>query len=347
MFFILNRGLAYFFLPGTVLDLYICKCPILDKELIMKTRKTIELENQENEFLLDDEMDLQEEDMDVTKEQQSSDMDSHDSIKCYLKEVSLYKLLNFEEEKELSRRIEAGDEDALNELIQSNLRLVIKIAKAFVSKDYPLIDIIQDGNIGLIRAAQKYDYRKNVRFSTYAAQWIKQMIIRALAQKRRMVRLPYRKEKTLKKIKDFTSQFYNENKRYPTDAEVSKELGLKAEEVEVTRYSEVNTSSLDATLMDDDNFSLDQVVGTDAFNPDDTLEKKDFFAEMEEAINSLVPKEKDIIIHRFGLYAEEKQTLKEMGEQFGISAETVRQIENRTLKKLEENHQHLKEYILR
>lgn len=314
----------------------------------MKTKLIKEEVRDEQDFLLDNEMDLQEEDIDLKEEQSiDCDLDAHDSIKCYLKEVSLYKLLNFEEEKDLSRRIEAGDEEALNELIQSNLRLVIKIAKAFVSKDYPLIDIIQDGNIGLIRAAQKYDYRKNVRFSTYAAQWIKQMIIRALAQKRRMVRLPYRKEKTLKKIKDFTNNFYNENKRYPSDEEVSKELGLKPEEIEVTRYSEVSTSSLDASLMDDDNFSLDQVIGTDAYNPDDTLEKKDFFAEMETAIDSLVPKEKDIIIHRFGLYSEEKQTLKEMGEHFGISAETVRQIENRTLKKLEENHKHLKEYILR
>ncbi len=270
-----------------------------------------------------------------------------DSIKSYLKEVSQYKLLNFEEEKELSRQIQKGDPDALNQLIQSNLRLVIKIAKAYVSKEYPLVDIIQDGNIGLIRAAQKYDHKKNVRFSTYAAQWIKQMIIRALSQKRRLVRLPYRKEKALKKIKETANKFFTDHKRYPSTQELSNLLEIPIHEIENIKFSEVSTSSLEASLCDENAFTLENIVESSSYNPYESLVHKDMEDDTEKALNSLIPKERTILIHRFGLNYEDKHTLKEMGEHFGISAETVRQIENRSLKKLEETHYHLKSYIHR
>ncbi len=297
---------------------------------------------------------LHEDDYSMEEDTESSDPTAfktkggyQDSIKSYLKEVSRYKLLNFEEEKELSRQIQKGDPDALNQLIQSNLRLVIKIAKAFVSKEYPLVDIIQDGNIGLIRAAQKYDHKKNVRFSTYGAQWIKQMIIRALSQKRRLVRLPYRKEKTLKKIKETANKFFNDHKRYPTTQELSNFLDIPPHEIETTKFSEVSISSLEASLCDENAFTLENIVESSSFNPHESLVQRDMVEDTQMALNSLIPKERTILIHRFGLKSEDKHTLKEMGEHFGISAETVRQIENRSLKKLEETHYHLKSYIHR
>ncbi len=299
----------------------------------------------ENESDNDNESDHEDTGESKVRYKDTETSDCHDSIKNYLKEVSQYKLLNFEEEKELSRKIEDGDQDALNQLINSNLRLVIKIAKSFVSKDYPLIDVIQDGNIGLIRAAQKFDYRRNVRFSTYASRWIKQMIIRSLSQKKRIVRLPYRKEKALKKLKEFSSKYMSENKRYPTTAEISEELGIRPKEVETTKFSEITVSSLEESLNDENTFLRENVIGNTTFNPFDTLIRKDLEEETLRALDSLYPKEKTILIHRFGLSAEKRFTLKQMGDHFGISPETVRQIEIRTLKKLENSHTFLKGYI--
>lgn len=268
-----------------------------------------------------------------------------DSIKSYLKELSQYNLLTFEEEKDLSKKIQANDKDALNQLINCNLRLVIKIAKGFNTKGYPLIDIIQDGNLGLIRAAQKYDYRKNVRFSTYAGQWIKQMIIRAISQKRRMVRLPYRKEKALRKINQASNQFMTDHRRYPTTSELSDLLGISPKEIQNSKLSDYSISSLEENLSDNENFALENVVGDSIFNPDETLIRKDLEGETNEILDSLYPKERMILIHRFGLTSNEKYTLKEMGTLFGISAETVRQIESRTLKRIEENYSYMKDYI--
>ncbi|MDH5681983.1 MAG: RNA polymerase sigma factor RpoD/SigA [Spirochaetota bacterium] len=272
--------------------------------------------------------------------------DTYDAIKSYLKEVSQYSLLSAEQEKELSQKIQAGDKDALNSLINSNLRLVIKIAKAFVSKDYPLIDIIQDGNIGLMRAAEKFDHTRNVRFSTYAAPWIKQMIIRALSQKRRTVRLPYRKEKLLKDIKALTATFLDTHHRHPDNKEIAANLGVTQKEIQSLKFSDVNTSSLDSYLNDENSFSLEDVIESNRFSPDEPVFTEDLVSQTHMALDSLTKKEKTIISLRFGLDSRDKKTLKEIGRQFGISAETVRQIETRTLQKLEENHQYLKSFML-
>lgn len=272
--------------------------------------------------------------------------DYHDSIKSYLKDISHYHLLTADQEKELSKRIENDDQEALNEMINSNLRLVIKIAKAFISKEYPLIDVIQDGNIGLIRAAQKFDYRRNVRFSTYASKWIKQMIIRSLSQKKRVVRLPYRKERILKNIKEFSNKFMDKNKRYPTNSEISEELEMPIKEIKKAKSYDISVSSLEDTLnSEENNFSLEKVVGNTTNNPYDKVVDQDLKSETFKALNTLYPKERIILIYRFGLASTERYTLKQMGNFFGISAETVRQIEIKTLKKLKVNHTYLKGYI--
>ncbi|MDH4128110.1 MAG: RNA polymerase sigma factor RpoD/SigA [Spirochaetota bacterium] len=294
-----------------------------------------------NDFDNDDKLEANDENISI-----KSKNDYYDPIKSYLKEVSQYKLLSFDEEKNLSKEIQQGNEDALAQLINSNLRLVIKIAKVFVTKDYSLMDIIQDGNIGLIRAAEKYDYKKNVRFSTYAAPWIKQMIIRALSQKKRLVRLPYRKEKTLKNIKESSSKFVSENRRYPTNYELSKELGIKESEIKNAKFSDLSVFSLESSINNDEsNFTLENIVGNQVYNPCEILIRKDLKDETQKVLDSLYPKERTVLIRRFGLGSEKKLTLKEMGNYFGISAETVRQIENKTLRKLEEAHTHLRSYI--
>ena len=328
-----------------IVDVYICK-KLTKRGNIMKKKGLAQTPDQ----IFDDYETDQEIITDEFEEDNKSPMveindDFHDSVKSYLKDVSHYKLLTLDEEKELSKRIQEGDEQALQELIQSNLRLVIKIAKVYVTNDYPLIDIIQDGNVGLIRAAEKFDYRKNVKFSTYAAPWIKQMIIRALSQKRRMVRIPFRKESNLRKIKDVTSKFHAEHHRYPTNSELSKELGIKSEEVKNTRHSDHSVSSLDSAINEEKTLFLDSIDESNDFSPDVKLINNDMKNQTMKALNSLYPQERLILVHRFGIDSEEKYTLKEMGLHFGISAETVRQIESRTLKKLEESHHYLKSYI--
>ena len=266
-------------------------------------------------------------------------------MQVYIKEVSRYRLLNFEEEKELSKRIQRGDQEALDELIQCNLRLVIKLASNFISKSYPFIDIIQDGNIGLIRAAQKFDHRKEVRFSTYAAQWIKQMIIRALSQKKRFIRLPYRKEKILRKLKKVSDEFFNKYKRHPRKEELAYNLNIPLEEARKIRFYEFPTTSLEASL-NENSFSLEDLLDSECATPEKELVEKKLIEDTEEAIKSLFPKEKTILLNRFGMTSErKKQTLKDIAHKFKVSAETIRQIENKALRKLKISHKHLKNYI--
>lgn len=282
----------------------------------------------------------------INKRKETSEKeDNYNSIKSYLKEVANYKLLNADEEKELSRKIEAGDNSALDILIQSNLRLVIKIARSFTSKGYPLVDLIQDGNIGLIRAAQKFDYRKNVRFSTYAAQWIKQMIIRSLTERIRIVRLPYRKEKILRQIKKIEERFKEEFQTMPTVKQIADELKLQEAEVKHVKQLEIHISSLEGFSEESSSFTLEKVLCSNNYNPSEELSHQELIKETQNAVESLVPKEQCIVTHRFGLGAQDKQTLKQMGEKFHISPETVRQIENRSLRKLEENYSYLKNYL--
>jgi len=268
----------------------------------------------------------------------------HDSIKSYLREISQYNLLTADEEKELSKQIQTGDEKALHLLINSNLRLVVKMAKAYISRDYPFIDLIQDGNLGLMRAAEKFDYKKNVRFSTYAARWIQQTILRSLSQKKRMVRIPYRKEKTLREIKEVSNQYMDEQQRLPSNQEISKELGLKMKEVNDTIFSEISVCSLDAELTND-NFSLENIVSDDQLNPDKSFIRKELEEETHKMLDKLYPNEKLVLVHRFGLDDEKKQTFKEMGKQLGLSAETIRQMEIRVLQKIKSSHTHLRAYI--
>ncbi len=274
-------------------------------------------------------------------------LEKNDTIKLYLEEISKYKLLNFEEEKELSRKIqENNDEEALNKLINSNLRLVVKIARNYLSTGYPLIDIIQDGNLGLIKAASKYDYRKNVRFSTYASWWIKQTIVRSLSVKKRMIRLSHRKEEKLRKIKKAKSKYYQKNKTMPTTAELSQLLNISIKEIkEIQSYSS-NVISIEDNINEEENFTLKNIIEDNSFKPDSMIENEVLAKETEKIMNSLVPRERIIISFRYGFNSSNKKyTLKKMGEIFGISAETVRQIEIKALNKIKAQFPYLKDFL--
>jgi len=270
--------------------------------------------------------------------------DSDISLHTYLKEISRYRLLDFEEELELARRIEKGDKEALNKLINSNLRLVVKIAKAFVRVDMGLMDLIQEGNLGLIKAANKYDYRKNVRFSTYASWWIRQAISRAIANKLRTIRLPHRKEEALRRLQKLTEEFTQEYSRQPTVDELAVSSGMNEHEVSaildlagvtVSLDTEINTSS--STLMD--------MLEEQSFSPDEELINKCMKEDTRKFLDMLRDREKTILMYRFSFNSDKKYTLKRIGEEMGISPETVRQIEIRALKKLRRQAEPIKDYI--
>ncbi len=271
-------------------------------------------------------------------------MQSEDSLKAYFQQIKSTPLLSFEEELDLSRRIMKGDELAREKLIKANLRLVVKIAKAYAAPDVSFLDIVQEGNLGLIKAAGKYDYRKNVRFSTYAAWWIKQSIVRALSNKRRSIRLPHRKEEALKKIQKAYYSLTQALQQKPTIEQVSKEVGMQAEEVSALLNASTSVASLDS----DENFesgTLLDMCEDYTYDPDNELIKKSMHEDTMRFLEHLMEKERQILLYRFAFYGGKKYTLKSIGEKMGISPETVRQIEMRAIKKLREHAHELQEYV--
>jgi RNA polymerase primary sigma factor len=267
-----------------------------------------------------------------------------DGLKAYFNQIKKTPLLTFAEELDLSRRIQKGDEAAKQKLIESNLRLVVKIAKGYTNPEVSFIDIIQEGNLGLIKAASKYDYRKNVRFSTYAAWWIRQSIVRALSNKKRSIRIPHRKEEALKKIQ---KTFYTLNQkllRKPTVEEVAKDLAMDPNEVVSILTMTNKVASLDSEI----NFesgSLIDLYEDNSFNPDKELMEQSLHEETIKFLEHLMEKEKQILMYRFSFYGGKKYTLKNIGERMGISPETVRQIEMRALKKLRKHADEIREYV--
>lgn len=266
------------------------------------------------------------------------------TLKAYFRQIQRSVLLSFDEELDLSRKIQNGDEIARQKLIEANLRLVVKIAKSYVTSDVSFLDVVQEGNLGLIKAATKYDYKKNVRFSTYAAWWIKQSIVRALSKKRRTIRLPHRKEELLKNIQKTYYLLNQELSRKPSIEEIALDLNEDPEDVAALVNSAGSVFSLDSTFSDDSGTLLD-IYEDKSYDPDEELMKKSFREETMKFLEHLLEKEKQILLYRFSFYGGKKYTLKHIGEEMGISPETVRQIEIRAIKKLREHAVELKEYI--
>jgi len=270
--------------------------------------------------------------------------DSDLTLHAYLEEISRFKLLDFDEELDFSRRIENGDHAALTALINANLRLVVKIAKAYVSPDMVLMDLIQEGNLGLIKAAEKYDYRKEVRFSTYASWWIKQSISRAITNKKRAIRLPHRKEEALKRLQRISDEFAQEYFRQPSLEELAAYTGMKEQDVSSVMDLASSTISLDSEINLNNGTLLD-VLEDNSFSPDRELVKKSLEEDTRRFLDVLRDREKTILMYRFAFDGGKKQTLKMIGEKMGISPETVRQIEMRALKKLRHEAEPIREYI--
>jgi RNA polymerase primary sigma factor len=273
---------------------------------------------------------------------QTENKDSN--LTAYLCQIRNDRLLTADEEKDLSKRILKGDEIARENLINSNLRLVVKIARGYLTHDMDLLDLIQEGNVGLIKAAEKFDFRKNVRFSTYASFWIKQSIARALSNKSRMIRLPHRKEEKLRKISKASQKFSKLNGRTPDAEELSSETKIDELEIRnILRLPEKVLSIESAT--EGDGYSLPGILQDSKYDPDFIVMRKYLREKTSEMLQILTEKERKVLLYRYSFINGKKYTLKYIGEILKISPETVRQIEMKALKKIREYFSHLKELL--
>ncbi len=255
-------------------------------------------------------------------------------LKTYFEQINTVPLLSFEEELELSKRIQQGDTAARERLINANLRLVVKIAHAFLTDGVSFMDIIQEGNSGLIQAAERYDYRQNVRFSTYSNWWIKQAIRRYLFNKQRFIRLPTRKEELYKRIKAECQALAQELMRQATVEEVAASMNMPVAEVARIISIANETLSLDSEFDDYENGSALDVFEDNTYNPEQEFIRKTSKETARHFLRGLDRKERIILMYRFQFNPDEPHTLKGISARLGISPETVRQIEIRALRNL-------------
>lgn len=253
----------------------------------------------------------------------------------YLHEIGRYKLLTTEEEVELARRIKKDDNDALDQLIKGNLRFVVSVAKQYQNQGLSLSDLINEGNLGLIKAAMRFDETRGFKFISYAVWWIRQSILQALSEKAMMVRLPMNKIGSMKKINKTFNQLEQEFQREPTSEEVAILLNITAENVEEAQTTFLQHLSLDAPVRSDEEDNLyDLLLNEDSLNPEKELLKNSLHKEIERTLSVLPKREAEVIRYYFGLGGHRQHTLDEIGEEFGLTRERVRQIKEKTIKKL-------------
>ena len=269
----------------------------------------------------------------------------NESLQAYFTQIKDIPLLSFEEELELSRCIQNGDEAARRRLIEANLRLVIKIARCFVTPDVSLMDLIQEGNMGLMRAVDKYDHKKQVRFSTYAAWWIRQVISRYLSDKRRTIRLPHRKEEILRKIQQAYHVLSQTNGRQPRPEELAAEIGIPKADVEFVMSLAHDIISLETETGNPEAGAILEYHEDYTYNPERTFIRKSSREATMEVLNHLKDREKKILVYRYQLNGENRRTLKHISGKMGLSTETVRQIEMKALRKLRVHAEELETYI--
>ncbi len=261
---------------------------------------------------------------------------SLDSLRLYLREIGKVNLLTADQEVYLAKRIERGDMIAKTQMIEANLRLVVSIAKSYLGRGLSFLDLIQEGSLGLIRAVEKFDYRKGYKFSTYATWWIRQAVTRAIADKARTIRIPVHMVEKLNKVVHIERQLVQRLGREPKPEEIADELEMTTDEVrEILRMAQLPVS-LEKPIGEEEESSLgDFVQDEQAESPYDTAQLSLRREDIENALSSLPERERKVIELRFGLKGEQPCTLEEVGRAFGVTRERIRQIENNTLKKLE------------
>ena len=301
------------------------------------TTKPVNL-NEDDDFdptLIDEE---ESEDLDSLTTGQYLDDVSDDSVRLYLREIGKIPLLSAEEEMDLARRIVEGDKKAKDKMAEANMRLVVSIAKRYSGRGLDFLDLIQEGNTGLLRAVEKFDPDKGFKFSTYATWWIRQAITRAIADQARTIRIPVHMVETINKLLRTQRRMTQELNREPTIEELSKELDMESEKIEYVIKIKQDISSLDAGVgrdgEDDDSVLQDFIVDEDTVSPEDSASNQLLKEQVQEILSSLSDREQKIVRMRFGLDNGKNHTLEEVGQEFAVTRERIRQIEAKALAKL-------------
>ncbi len=271
-----------------------------------------------------------------------------DPVRMYLKEIGRVALLKAEQEVHYAKLIEQGDEEAKNQLTEANLRLVVSIAKKYIGRGMSFLDLIQEGNMGLIRAVEKFDYHKGYKFSTYATWWIRQAITRAIADQARTIRIPVHLVETINKLVRVSRRLLQELGREPNDEEIAEEMGITPEKVrEITKVSQ-DPVSLETPIGEEEDSHLgDFVEDKEATAPSDAASLTMLRTEVEDILDTLTPRERRVLQLRFGLIDGHQRTLEEVGKRFGVTRERIRQIEAKALRKLRHpsRSKKLKDYL--
>ncbi|MBI5465269.1 RNA polymerase sigma factor RpoD [Candidatus Gottesmanbacteria bacterium] len=271
-----------------------------------------------------------------------------DPVRMYLREIGRVPLLKFEQEIDLAKRIEKGEKAAKKKLIESNLRLVVSIAKKYVGRGMSLLDLIQEGNQGLIRAVEKYDWRRGYKFSTYATWWIRQAITRAIADQARTIRIPVHMVETINRFIRTSRRLMQELGREPTPEEVARALGVDVAKIREIKKVSQEPTSLEAPVGDEEDSHLgDFIQDTTQPTPYDAATRQLLKEHMEEVLSTLSDREKKVLILRFGLDNGRPRTLEEVGREFAVTRERIRQIEAKALRKLRHpsRSKKLKDYL--
>lgn len=283
-----------------------------------------------DEWLIDDDEEV------VIEDQTYLDDIADDSVRLYLREIGKIPLLNAEEELELAKRVVSGDKEAKDQMAEANMRLVVSIAKRYVGRGLDLLDLIQEGNTGLLRAVEKFDPDKGFKFSTYATWWIRQAITRAIADQARTIRIPVHMVETINKLLRTQRRLTQEFNREPTNAEIAKEMEIDEAKVEHIMKIKQDISSLDASIRDDEEESVlaDFIEDEDTVTPEESATGQLLKEQVKDMLDALTEREQKILKLRFGLEDGKQHTLEEVGQEFAVTRERIRQIEAKALAKL-------------
>ena len=305
-----------------------------DPEELFSEPPTLDLDFDEEPT--DDELKLEEMDMDRLNEDMNFDnMNLDDPVKVYLREIGRVPLLTSQEEIELAVKIAEGDELAKQRLTEANLRLVVSIAKKYVGRGMYFLDLIQEGNVGLIKAVDKFDYQKGFKFSTYATWWIRQAITRAIADQARTIRIPVHMVETINRLKKVQSQLLHENGYEPSEELIAEKMEMPVERVrEIMRVAQEPVSMETPIGPEEDSRLMDFIRDEDALAPDEAALKTITNEDIDGVLKTLTPREESVIRLRFGLKDGRCHTLEEVGMEFNVTRERIRQIEAKALREL-------------